>query len=394
MTTNSQYLSEVLCKLASFRENLGISPEEVEDQLMIGRGWIKDIEDGVIHPSLDLISSILSIYGKGLADLSSDSTLSVPRIKRSISAYHHTSPDDLTIFFDYGVHNARYLLSGALEGQFNDVVYVLRNGLASLSKGSISSEEEKAIKSTSVASSFLRAVSIWQHANPSDIWWFIIYRLYCDQYNHPSLCSKLDFQQSWKRTGGWALEQILVHHYQEFLAKNGVRIFIGTTQEKDLLLKSINSEGRLESDKADVLLTYFDDNNNECFAGVVHVKASFAERRTDDVPMSKSLSDAGFLSPLWTMDCKSTPSPQPMNRGELGKVYSGSGTDERSAKRKDIEEDGFFTGCFSYNSNTLETPELFPAKSRIYRCNFTNPDDSFSRHILDWCHRAKTKKVL
>jgi transcriptional regulator with XRE-family HTH domain len=390
MTTNSEYLSEVLIKLKGFREDLGLSLKEVEDRLLIGSGWIKDIERGVIHPSLDLISSILSVYGKTFADLSSQTSLSVPRIKRSISATEDENIDGLLIKFDYGVHDAEYVLKGAVEGQYNQVVDVLRNGLAGLCKDHISSEEEKSIKSTSVANAFLKAVSIWQDANPSDIWWFIVYRLYCDQYNHPSVCSKLDFQQSWKRTGGWALEQILVQHYQEYLSKYNVRIFIGSTEEKERLLQKLDVEGRLESDKADVLLTYYDDSDIECFAGVVHVKASFAERRTDDVPMSKSLSDAGFLSPLWTMDCKSVPSRNPLNRGELGKIYDGSGLDQRSAKRKDIEDDGFFTGCFSYNHNTLQTPENYPAASRIYSCDFRNPDDAFSRHILDWCDRART----
>jgi transcriptional regulator with XRE-family HTH domain len=390
MTTNSEYLSEVLIKLKGFREDLGLSLNEVEDRLLIGSGWIKDIERGVIHPSLDLISSILSVYGKNLADLSSQTSLSVPRIKRSISATEDENIDGLLIKFDYGVHDAEYVLRGAVEDQYNQVVDVLRNGLAGLCRDHISSEEEKSIKSTSVANAFLKAVSIWKDANPSDIWWFVVYRLYCDQYNHPSVCSKLDFQQSWKRTGGWALEQILVQHYQEHLYKYGVRIFIGSTEEKERLLQKLDVEGRLESDKADVLLTYFDDRNIECFAGVVHVKASFAERRTDDVPMSKSLSDAGFISPLWTMDCKSVPSRYPINRGELGKTYDGSGIDQRSAKRKDIEDDGFFTGCFSYNHNTLQTPENYPAASRIYSCDFRNPDDAFSRHILDWCDRART----
>lgn len=394
MTSNSQYLAEVLIKLKGFREGLGLSLKDVEDRLLIGKGWIEDIEQGKIHPSLDLISSILSVYGKSLADLTSETSLSVPRIRRSISASREGDTNNLLIKFDYGIHDAEYILNQAFEDQFNEVVDVLRNGLAGLCKDSISSEEEKSIKSTSVANAFLRAVSIWKNANPSDIWYFIIYRLYCDQYNHPSVCSKLDFQQSWKRTGGWALEQILVQHYQDYLARNGARIFIGTTEEKESLLQALDIEGRLESDKADVLLTYLDDNNREHFAGVVHVKASFAERRTDDVPMSKSLSDAGFLSPLWTMDCKSLPSRLPVNRGELGKIYNGIGIDQRSAKRKDIEHDGFFTGCFSYNHNTLETPEGYSAASRIYKCDFRNPDDAFSKHILDWCHRARREKVL
>ena len=60
--------------------------------------------------------------------------------------------------------------------------------------------------------------------------------------------------------------------------------------------------------------------------------------------MSTVLANCGYTSPLWTMDCKSMPGEFPINRGELGEV-----TDRRSAKRKDIEDEGYFTGCFSYN---------------------------------------------
>lgn len=106
--------------------------------------------------------------------------------------------------------------------------------------------------------------------------------------------------------------------------------------------------------------------------------------RTDDVPMSQALVQAGYCSPLLTMDCKSAPSANPINRGELG-IVLGDGADSRSAKRKDVEDDGYFSACFSYNLNTQPTPEAQPAKARIYVCNFNNPDDRFSRFVLaEW----------
>jgi hypothetical protein len=121
----------------------------------------------------------------------------------------------------------------------------------------------------------------------------------------------------------------------------------------------------------------------EVLFGVVHVKASFAERRTDDVPMSKALVDAGYVSPLWTMDCKSAPSETPTNRGELGPAFDeDDDKDKRSAKRKDIEDDGYFSACFSYNSNTNPTPTKQESKAKVYVCNFQDPDDGFSQFII------------
>lgn len=134
---------------------------------------------------------------------------------------------------------------------------------------------------------------------------------------------------------------------------------------------------RVEADKIDVVLTG-DTANGPKFFGVVHVKASFAERRTDDVPLSIALTKAGYTSPLWTMDCKSTPSETPVNRGELGDIEG-----RRSAKRKDIEDEGYFTGCFSYNRLTQPSPTTLPVERRIQVCDFKNADDAFSRFIIN-----------
>lgn len=78
------------------------------------------------------------------------------------------------------------------------------------------------------------------------------------------------------------------------------------------------------------------------------------------------------------MDCKSTPSALPVNRGELGGTVG-----NRSAKRKDIEDEGYFTGCFSYNQHTQPSALAVPPERRVYVCDFNNPDDVFSRFILE-----------
>lgn len=211
-----------------------------------------------------------------------------------------------------------------------------------------------------------------------------------DQYNHPAEHSRLDFTQSWKRTGGWALERILERHYGPDLAAHGINLVIADGERKLRLLSGIDVGHRLEADKMDVLLTV-GSGSTEKLIGVVHVKASFAERRTDDVPMSQALVEAGYVSPLWTMDCKSMPSAHPTNRGELGAVFSGQGTDARSAKRKDIEDDGYFSACFAYNRNTLPTPSAYQARARVVVCDFANPNDAFTNFIVAERRRVRTR---
>ena len=136
------------------------------------------------------------------------------------------------------------------------------------------------------------------------------------------------------------------------------------------------NDSRIVPDKADVLISFVSDGIEQLL-GVVHVKASIAERRTDDVPMSRALIEAGFLSVFWTMDAKSFPSNRPINRGEFGETDH----NQLSDKRRDFEEHGHFSACFSYNKNTVPTLDNSSASSRIFVCDFTNPDDGFSRFL-------------
>ena len=98
-------------------------------------------------------------------------------------------------------------------------------------------------------------MALWPHINPSDIWWFLIYRAYCDPYNHPAQYARLDFTQSWKRTGGWALEEILIRHYGPFLRERGVNMFIADGPTKARLVRDLTIADRVEADKIDVVLT-------------------------------------------------------------------------------------------------------------------------------------------
>jgi transcriptional regulator with XRE-family HTH domain len=389
MTTDPVVVA-LLSRLRELREKSGITPEELDARLILGPGWVRRFESGQTVPTLDVLVVLLSALGYELSDLIADLALpaeeevTTAAVERFLSA-EETDSDMLIVHFRYADYDATYRLAGATITEFEDVIRVLRNGLASLAnEGTV---DEKAIKTSAVARTFLRAVELWPHANPSDIWWFVVSRAYHDPFNHPAHYARLDLGQSWKRTGGWALEEILVRHYAPALAEEGVRIIIANTAERRHYISQLAVADRLEADKMDVLL--LGDNNGEsrCF-GVVHVKASFAERRTDDVPMSKALVDAGYCSPLWTMDCKSTPGGEPVNRGELGAPMA-DGADKRSAKRKDIEDDGYFSACFSYNRRTLPTPPNQPARSRIYVCDFSDPaGDTFARFVINGWKRV------
>lgn len=378
MTGTDDYLKRLLNNLRTLREKAGLSPREIEDRLILGPGWVTRFEEGEITPNIDMLLAILHETGSTLSGLLVDlpDYSGTAGIERSIFAEQVGT--DITIHFRYAKFDATYILENATVNEFEAIIKTLRDGLAQLAD--VEEELSEAIKADSVSRTFLKAVETWPDANPSDLWWFIIYRAYCDPFNHPAQFARLDFTQSWKRTSGWALEKILVQHYGPFLAKHGVKLFIADGATKQAIVKELDVEDRLEADKIDVVLRGGED---ERFFGVVHVKASFAERRTDDVPMSTALMRAGYTSPLWTMDCKSTPAKLPRNRGELGTPQG-----MRSAKRKDIEDEGYFTGCFSYNRNTQPSAGNLAPDRRVYVCDFRCPDDAFSRFILErWRER-------
>ncbi|PID50431.1 MAG: hypothetical protein CR991_01500 [Proteobacteria bacterium] len=388
MTNPTPQLKELLETFKLKRLENGIETKEIEEELIWGPGWLDAIEDGSVSISMETFFAILKSAKISLADISTHLTsVNAQEPPRNIEAIQ--SGKNLRIIFKYAKHDAIYNLKNATEEQFESVVKALRDGLAKLVN--VNEDQKEAIKTEAVATSFQKAVSYWPHANPSDIWWFVIYRAYLDPFNHPSIFSRLSFEQSWKRTGGWALEEILVRHYSPSLKKKGINLFIAPNERRGQLLSQANVNHRLEADKADVFLTGIIDGE-EIFFGIVHVKASFAERRTDDVPMSKALVDAGYVSPLWTMDYKSSPSARPVNKGELGVTKAEKGKDKRSAKRKDIEDDAFFSACFSYNHNTNPTPLNQNSNASIYICGFNNPDsDAFFNFICSsWEHFKKS----
>ncbi len=386
METNPAVMA-LLGRLRELRERNKVAAAKLEEDLVMGPGWIESFERGEAIPGLDVLAVILDALDESFESLAQKTKVPAVRgqtktaIDRFISATPHRktrrTQRSLTIEFRYASHDAKFVLASAKLSEFEEVVRTMRDGLAKLIQPGV---DETQIKTNAVADTFLKAVKLWPHANPSDLWWFVVGRIFHDPFNHPASYARLDLGQSWRRTGGWALEKVLVRCYGPVLLDHGIRLFIARGDEKSRFISELKTSSRLESDKVDVLLVGTRKKKEICF-GVVHVKSSFAERRTDDVPMSKALVEAGYCSPLWTMDSKSQPSDEPVNRGELGPV-KGKVVDNRSAKRKDIEDDGYFSACFSYNKNTVPTPARENVKARIATCDLNNPaDDPFSKFI-------------
>ncbi len=351
------------------RESLGFSQERLGAEAKLDRSYVGGLERGERNPSLSAILSLASALGvppsRLLEGIGEEASPLAPAT--GMTAIEET--DGLVIRFRYDQFDAEYKLAGATRAQYDEIISILRSGLS-----------RTTAKAPAVSQTFLAAVRMWPNANPSDLWTFLINRAYCDRANHPAANARLNLEQSWKRTGGWALEQVLVNHYSPFLRDHGLTLKIGSKNEKSHLLETIK-DSRIVPDKADILILY-QSQNSEQLLGVIHVKASIAERRTDDVPMSQSLIEARYLSVFWTMDSKAFPSERPVNRGEFGVAG-----DDISDKRRDFEEHGHFSACFSYNRNTIPTPENSEAQSRIFVGDFTNPDDRFTRFLTDALQR-------
>ena len=371
-------------QLCLLRKRAGLSESEVERSLGLSDGWVTLIEASGKPVGLDLLPKWCVLYRTTLQELFEGVDPTTLELGRALT--WEAAKSGLILRFPYGKHLAEVKIDGADSLACDELIGDLRLLLAR------SGDDTSQAMSEAVASTFLAATQRWPRANPSDLWHFLVSRAFLDPYNHPATKADTDLGQSWKRTGGWSLEQILVRHYGPTLARSGVGLEILAKADGQVLLDEAKLAGRVEAEKADVYVTV-DVRGHRRLVGVVHVKASFAERRTDDVPMSRALLDAGFYSPLWTMDCKAQPSSRPTNKGELGAPDSPSAGGGRkvSSKRKNIEEDAEFSACFSYNSNTVPTPAGRPAQARIYVCDFNDPKDIFFQTAVAAAQRVRAR---
>ncbi len=225
-----------------------------------------------------------------------------------------------------------------------------------------------------IKDAFLTALKTCPTANASDLWHHVVYRQYLEILNRHRPQNP---DQSWKRASGDALELAVEELYSALLLEHNIRIEMLIGKPRKLAaLKAMGIDRVVGSDKLDVAL-YIDDSD-EIFGGV-HVKASLAERISDDVPCSREMMSNGFFSPLWTLDVKSFPPPHPeplLNRGELGSP------ENPTEKRKYIEVHGSFDHLFSANARSISSSGTTASGKRVIRIDLANQPDLFAQEVI------------
>ena len=226
-----------------------------------------------------------------------------------------------------------------------------------------------------IKNAFLTALRTCPTANASDLWYHVVYRQYLQLLNKHRPQNP---GQSWKRASGEALELAVEELYAPVLAEHNIRIQMLIGKPKKLAaLVAMGIQGTVGSDKLDVAI-YIDDTN-EIFGGV-HIKASLAERISDDVPCSREMMTNGYFSPLWTLDVKSFPPPHPdplVNRGELGTPST------PSEKRKYVEIHGSFDHFFTANGRSVPSHAATTSGKRVMVIDLANQPDLFAQEVIE-----------
>ena len=200
--------------------------------------------------------------------------------------------------------------------------------------------------------------------NPSDAYHHIVYRLYLREYTRTTP------GQSWVRAGGEGVQLVVQQRYNTLLNKKGISLIpLSNEALRVKALTEMGIYGKVGNSKLDFAL-YGTKQGKQVIFGGIHVKASFAERVSDDVPCSEAMMRAGYLSCLFTFDAKSYPPPNGdlVNRGELGSPET------PTDKRLYIESHGSFDACFSYNLRTVPSLRHTDSGKRILMSTFGRND--------------------
>lgn len=227
-----------------------------------------------------------------------------------------------------------------------------------------------------ISNAFYQALKKCPTANASDLWHHVVYRLYCETLprHRPQ-----DPKQSWVRAGGDALEMFLERWYSPILAALGIRLrMLMNAAEKLRALADMGIEAIVGAAKLDMTLHLAAEDDRWVVLGGVHVKASLAERVSDDIPASRAMMKAGYYSPLWTLDVKSFPPPRGdlVNRGEFGSLAS------PSEKRRYVEQHGEFDACYTANARSIPSLAKTLSGKRIYRIRLNEQPDQFVKDVI------------
>ena len=212
--------------LRGLRQARGLTQEALAAAAGLDRSYVDGVERGERNPTLTAISRLARALGTTPSSLFvgiDDDLRDTPQTENRVRVVEHDGR--LALGFRYDQYDAEYILDDAQRAEYDDVLSTLRRGLASVGSNA-----------DAVADAFIQATTSWPEANPSDLWTFLVSRIYCDPSNHPPANARLNLEQSWKRTSGWALERVLVRHYSQFLGRRGIRLKIGDKAEKASLL--------------------------------------------------------------------------------------------------------------------------------------------------------------
>jgi hypothetical protein len=244
-----------------------------------------------------------------------------------------------------------------------------------------------------IQNAFALALKRAPKVNASDVWHHVVYRRYRDKV--VALRGIDDPINSWVRASGDALEYFIVDYYNDLLAKTDVRLIALNKKEKVQALKDMGIYGRVGDSKLDIAAVHncvlgMTPTLDRGIIGGIHVKASLAERVSDDVPCSVAMIEKGNLSVLATLDVKSFPKSATIsdarayiNAGELGS------TANPSDKRRYIEEHGSFDALVSYNSRTNASASKTTSGKKVFVSRFDGKLDALCKMLLEASKKRK-----
>lgn len=216
------------------------------------------------------------------------------------------------------------------------------------------------------------AIHSYPNVNPSDLYHHVAYRLYLREY------SQTQADRSWVRAGGEGLELFLQEHYNQVLRSTGIQLlWLSNAKLREAAMAEMGISAKVGKSKLDIALYGLINGRPKIFGGI-HVKASLAERVSDDAPCSLVMMEQRMVSYLLTFDAKSFPPPYGdlVNRGELGSPNT------PTDKRDYIERHGSFDACFSYNLRTVPSGEVTPSGKLIYTSTFNPETDPLPKVVM------------